>query len=298
MCETLYDEIRKRLQYSKSDVAPPGLCIEIPYPAVLLQFLNLLECESFPIAESSVAFHIAHGTHAWNHGRDDGITQDIAQGDLWKLINCNPQIGDHVLDALVHFLLPIAPEVVTAEILRIEAAFGGDRACQTTFVEGNTHDDPDAVLVASWKERVLWALLKNVVDNLNRIHEAGFYQSERVVWLKIVNRDPKKANLPLLFESLDGLRPVSLPNPLIIPDMELLNIKSLGPKIAQTLLGTFLDVGAWKGLFDWDSCRCRPLAILWGNLGGHDNLFVCVCAQDLSDQLFAVPLTIAQSCIN
>ncbi len=122
---------------------------------MLLQLLDLLGWESSPIAYSGVAFHIAKGAHAWNHGRDNGITQDVAQCDLWKLINCRPQIGDDVLDALVHFLLPIAPEVVTAEILRIEAAFGGDRACQTTFVEGNTHDDPDAVLVASWKERVL-----------------------------------------------------------------------------------------------------------------------------------------------
>src|SRR5216684_3004466 len=101
------------------------------------------------------------------------MTQDVTQCDLWKLINGRSQIGDHVLDALVHFLLPIPPEVVTAEILRIEAAFGGDRACQTTFIEGNTHDDPDAVLVASWKERVLWALLKNVVDHLIPIHEPG-----------------------------------------------------------------------------------------------------------------------------
>src|SRR5947209_12880497 len=114
----------------------------------------------------------------------------------------------------------------------------------------------------------------------------------------IINRDPEKANLPLLFESLDGLRPVSLPNPLIIPDMELLNIKGLGPKIAQTLLSTCLDVGAWKGLFDWDSGRCRPQAIFWGNLGGDDNPCVWFVAQNLSDKLFAVPLTIGQSCIN
>src|SRR5437764_12150374 len=236
MCEALYDEIRKRLQYSKSDVAPPGLCIEIPYPAVLLQFLNLLECESFPIAESSVAFHISKGAHAWNHGRDDGITQDIAQSDLRKLINCNPHIGDHVLDALVHFLLPIAPKIVTAEILRIEAAFGGDRACQATFVEGNTHNDPDVVVLAGWKERVFWALLKNVVDDLNRIHEAGFYQSESIVWLMIVNRDPEKANLPLLFESLYCLTPVSLTYPLINPDMELLHIYDLLPNCTQSQL--------------------------------------------------------------
>src|SRR5204863_140836 len=135
--------------------------------------------------------------------------QDVAQGDLWKLINCNPQIGDNVLDALVHFLLPIAPEIVTAEILRIEAAFGGDRACQTTFVEGNTHNDPDVVVSAGWKERVFWALLKNVVDDLNRIHEAGFYQLESIVWLMIVNRDPVNANLPLVL----GTDPARLANP-------------------------------------------------------------------------------------
>src|SRR5207302_5789961 len=122
--------------------------------------------------------------------------------------------------------------------------------------------------LAGGKERVFRALVKHVVDDLNGIHEAGFDQPERVVRLMIVDRDPKKANLPLLFESLDGLGPVSLPNPLIVPDMELLNIKGLGPQIAQTLLGTFLDVVAWKGLFDWDSCGCRPLAILCWYIGG------------------------------
>src|SRR5438105_409598 len=152
------------------------------------------------------------------------MTQDVAQGDLWKPINYRSQIGDDVLDVLVYFLLPIPPEVVTAEIPRIEVAFGGDRARQTPFIEGNTHDDSDVVLLTGWKECVFWALLKNIVDHLNGIHEASFYQPERVIWLKIVNRDPEKANLALLFESLDGLSPISLPNPLIIPDMELLNI--------------------------------------------------------------------------
>src|SRR2546430_440453 len=138
-----------------SYVAPLQLCIEIPYPAVLLQLLYLIRWESSPIAYSGVAFHISKGAHAWNHGRDNGMTQDVAQGYLWKLINCNPQIGDNVLDVLVHFLLPITPKVATAEILWIEAAFGGDPACQTTFVEGNTHNDPDVVVVASLKERIL-----------------------------------------------------------------------------------------------------------------------------------------------
>ena len=218
------------------------------------------------------------------------MAQDIAQGDLWKLVNCSPQIRDYALDVLIHFLLPIATEVVTAEVLRIEAAFGGDRAGQTTLVKSYTHDDPDVVALAGWKERVFRALLKNVVDDLNRIHEAAFDQSERVVWPMIVDRDPEKANLALLFESLDGLGPVALPNPLIIPDMELLNIEGLGPKIAQTLLSTCLDVGAWKGLFDWDSWLCRPLTILWGDLGRHDNSCVRVVAQDLSDELFTVSL--------
>jgi hypothetical protein len=279
-------------------IAPSRLYIEIPYPAVLLQLLYLIGWESSPIAYSGVAFHIAKGAHAWNHGRDNGITQDVAQCDLWKLTNCFPQIGYNVLGTLVHFLFPVVPEVATAEILRIEVAFRGDRACKTTFVKGNTHDYPDVVVLAGWKERIFWALLKNVVDDLNRIHDAGFYESERVVWLMIVNRDPEKANLPLIFESLDGLRPISLPNPLIIPDMELLKINGLRPKIVQTLLGTFSDVGAWKGLFDWDSVLGRPLAILWWNLGGHDNTFVWVVAQDLADKLFAVPVTIGQGCIN
>src|SRR2546423_9160196 len=102
------------------------------------------------------------------------MTQDITQCDSWKLSDCGSQIGDHVLDALVHLLLPISPEVVPAEILRIEAAFGGESACETTFVERHTDDDPDVVLLTSWKECVFWALLKNIVDDLNRIHQASF----------------------------------------------------------------------------------------------------------------------------
>src|SRR5437764_12287175 len=110
------------------------------------------------------------------------MTQDVAQCDLWKLINCSPQIGDHVLDALVHFLLPIAPEVVTAEILRIEAAFAGDRACQTTSVDGNTHNDHDAVVSAGSKERVFLSLRSNVVDDDNRIHRAATCSSQCIAW--------------------------------------------------------------------------------------------------------------------
>ncbi len=177
---------------------------------MLLQLLDLLGWESLPITYRAVAFHISQGAHAWNHSRDNGMTQDVAQSDLWQLINGRSQIGDQVLDMLIHFLLPIPPEVATAEILRIEAALGGDRACQTPFVKGNPHDDPDVVLLTGWQEGVFWALLKNIVDHLNRIHQAGFYQPQRVLWLKIVNRDPEKANLALLFESLDGLSPVCL----------------------------------------------------------------------------------------
>ena len=160
---------------------------------MLLQPLDLLGWESSPIAYSGVAFYIAYGAHTWDHGRDCRMTQDIAQGDLWQLINGDPQIGDDVLDVLVHFLLAITSEVVTTEILRIEAAFGGNCTCETTFVEGNTHDDPDVVLLASGKEPVFGALVKYVVDDLNCIHEAGFDQSERVVRLMIVDRDPEKA---------------------------------------------------------------------------------------------------------
>src|SRR5262249_31706930 len=166
------------------------------------------------------------------------MTQDVPQGDLWQLINGRSYIGDQVLDVLIHFLLPTPPEVATAKILRIKATLGGHHACQTPFVEGDSHDDPDVVLLTGWKERVFWALLKNIIDYLNGLPQASFYQPQRVVWLKIVDRDPEKANLALRFEPLDALSPVSLPHPLIIPDMELLKVKGLCPKIAQALLGT------------------------------------------------------------
>ena len=84
---------------------------------MLLQFLNLIKWESLSVAYSSVAFHIANSAHAWNHGRNGGMTQNIAQRDFWKFINCLPQIRENVLDVFIHFLLAITLEVATTEVL-------------------------------------------------------------------------------------------------------------------------------------------------------------------------------------
>src|SRR5258706_14399687 len=112
---------------------------------MLLQLLDLVRWESLSVAVGRIAFHIANRAHAWNHGRNGRMTQNIAQRDFWKFINGLSQIRENILDVFIHFLLAMTLEVAATKVLCIEVALGGDGACQTTFIKGNTHNHPDIV---------------------------------------------------------------------------------------------------------------------------------------------------------
>jgi hypothetical protein len=56
----------------------------------------------------------------------------------------------------------------------------------------------------------------------------------------IVYGDAEEADLALDLQVLDRFEPVTLANPLVLPDVELLDVYRLEPQVRQALLGTLL----------------------------------------------------------
>ncbi len=53
----------------------------------------------------------------------------------------------------------------------------------------------------------------------------------------VVDRDAEEADLPVPFQLLDRLEPVALADPLVRPDVELLDVDRVQAEVAQALLG-------------------------------------------------------------
>ena len=88
----------------------------------------------------------------------------------------------------------------------------------------------------------LGALVEDVVDDLHRVHDTGFYQLHGVGRLVVVYGDAEEADLALALQPFYRLEPVSLPDPLIGPDVELLHVYSLETEVPEARIRTLRDV--------------------------------------------------------
>src|SRR5438876_6671103 len=94
---------------------------------------------------------------------------------------------------LHHFPLPVAPEVPIAEIALLEYRVFGDRAGQRAFVERYPRQQADVRFTHQRKQVRLGSLVEDVVDNLNRIHQARPDQIQRGIRLDLVRTGDRKS---------------------------------------------------------------------------------------------------------
>ena len=101
---------------------------------------------------------------------------------------------------------------------------------------------PTAVLLRSRQQLVLRALVEDVVDHLDRVHQPAAHQLDRRLGLVIVDRDSERADLSLVLQAAHLIQPVALAEPVGGPDVELLHVDVVSAEPAQALLGALAHV--------------------------------------------------------
>src|SRR5215211_6911809 len=196
-----------------------ALGVEVAVPAVILEYSHLIFRESLAVADGHVALDVAHRAHAGDHGRDGGMAQDVPQRYLGYLVLARPELGDDSPHAVVDLLFALAAEIVVAEISLFEGGVGCDPARQGALIERHPDYDADIMLQAGGQELVLRALVEDVVDHLHRIYGARLDEPHGVRRLVVVYGDAESTDLTLPLQVLDGLEPVPLANPVVLPDV-------------------------------------------------------------------------------
>src|SRR5215204_5074618 len=260
---------------------------------MVLEYLHLILRESLTVADSHVALDVADGAHAWDDGRDSRMAQDVAECYLGYLILARPELGDDGQHAVVDLLFAPVSEVVVAEISLFEGGIGGDSARQGALVEGYPDYDADVVFLAGWQETVLRTLVEDVVDHLHRIYDARLDEPHRVRRLMVVYGDAESADLTLPLQVLDGLQPVSLIDPVVLPDVELLHVDGLQSEVGEALLRAIPDVICGEHLLGGNAVGSGPDPVLQRDLGGDVDGLVPL-PQYLPHEPLAVPLPVCQ----
>src|SRR5215208_470035 len=224
------------------------------------------------------------------------MAQDVPERYLGYLVLAGPELGDDGPHAIVDLLFAPAAEVGVAEISLFESGIWCDPARQGAFVEGYPDYDADVVFMAGWQELVLRALIEDVVDHLDGTYRAGLDKPHRVRRLVVVYGDTESADLTFSFKVLDRLEPVSITDPGVLPDMELLHIDDVQPEVGEALLRTLPDVVSREYFLGGDTLRGRPDPVLRRDLGGDVDGLVPILDQ-LPYQPLAVSLPVSQGCV-
>ena len=258
-----------------------------------VQALDRLRRQAAAVAHRHVALDVADRAHAGDDRRDLGEGEHVAQRGLGELPALDAQVLDDRLHVLLDLLRAVAPEVARAEVALRERAVGRDRSRQAALVERDAHDHADVALAHRGVQLVLRALVEHVVDHLHGVDPAGAHQLQRGVRPVVVDRHAEGADLALLLERLDGLEPIALLQPGVVPDVELLHVDDVEPEVAQAGLRAGADVLAGERLARVGGGVARPLHRLGRELGGDVDL-LRPRAHDLADEPLGVPVAVAE----
>ncbi len=117
--------------------------------------------------------------HAGDHGRNRRMTQTEAQGELGQLVQRDGGIFGQPLQAIPNLLLAVAAKILMAEVALGKGRVRTDFAGQASFVEGHAGENADVVLLAVGKKFVVRRLVKDIVDDLDGVNEAGRQRNSR-----------------------------------------------------------------------------------------------------------------------
>src|SRR5215208_682903 len=109
----------------------------------------------------------------------------------------------------------------------------------------------------------------------------------------VVYGDAESADLTLPLQVLDGLQPVSLIDPVVLPDVELLHVDGLQSEVGEALLRAIPDVICGEHLLGGNAVGSGPDPVLRRDLGGDVDGLVPL-PQYLPHEPLAVPLPVCQ----
>ena len=155
-------------------------------------------------------------------------------------------------------MFAVAPEKPGAEIVFRENRIGRDSAGQAAFVKGHARQHTDVQFLTNRIQLLCGRLLEDVVNDLHRVNDARAQRLDDVGRLVIVDRDADIANFTFVAQRLQRFDPVGSFRPVVVPDVELLQINSFDAQIAQTLFRGFDDVIRRKHFFERNRLG-RPL---------------------------------------
>ena len=205
------------------------------------------------------------------------------------------RIASHVL---IDLLEPVAAEVVVAEVALGELRARPDPAGERALVERDAHDHADVVALAGGQQLVLGRLVEDVVDHLHGVHDAGLDQLDRVRRLVVVDRDAEEADLALVLERLDRLEPAPAPDPLVAPDVELLDVEDVHAEVATACARCTCGRGRRGTPRRGRSRRgAGQPQVLRRDLARDDDPLVAL-AHDLADELLRVPVARRPSAVS
>ena len=178
-----------------------------------------------------VSLYVACRAHARDNDARSGVAEAEAERDLCQPLDLDVEVSGDCLDAFPDLALALAGEVAVPEVAFRERRLGPDGAGQRALVERHSHDHADARRLDGGEERVLGALVEDVVDHLDGVDEPRLDEPDRVLGLVVVDRDAEEADLSLALQSLDRVEPVALVHPLVGPDVELLDVDRLETEV-------------------------------------------------------------------
>ena len=93
---------------------------------------------------------------------------------------------------------------------------------KAAFIKGNASNYADAIVAAVGKKTVLGRLIKDVVNDLHDINEPGCKRLQGICGLMIVDGKTNCAYFAGSPHFLNGLEPLVVVRPFVVPDMELI----------------------------------------------------------------------------
>ncbi len=124
------------------------------------------------------------------------------------------------------------------------------------------------MLLAKREQVQFRSLVKDVVNHLYAVDEAGLDDGQGAIRLMVVDGDSKVADLAGSLQVFNGATPVIALQPLRVPYMELLQVNALHAKVAEALFRAGHRVFVREYIVDHMSGTGGPHLILGRNLGG------------------------------
>ena len=92
------------------------------------------------------------------------------------------------------------------------------------------------------KQLVLGVLIEDVVDDLHRVDEPAVERAQHVGRLPAIDADAERADQAFVLERAQRPLPAIVGRPVVVPDVELLEVERRDADVLEALLGVLADV--------------------------------------------------------